>query len=103
MDGGEQQRVTLARVLAQEPPILLLDEPTAALDIHHQEIVAALAREVAVEGAAVLAVLHDLNLAARYADRVAVLRSGHLVGIGTPWEVLTAERLSDVFAHPIAV
>jgi iron complex transport system ATP-binding protein len=103
LSGGEGQRVTLARVLAQETPVLLLDEPTASLDIHHQELVANLARAAAADGGAVLIVLHDLNLAARCADRVVVLQEGHLVGIGAPWEILTADRLSAVFAHPIAV
>jgi iron complex transport system ATP-binding protein len=103
LSGGEGQRVTLARVLAQETPILLLDEPTAALDIHHQQLVADLARQAAADGAGVLVVLHDLNLAAHCADRVAVLQGGRLVGVGAPWEILTADRLSAVFAHPIAV
>lgn len=100
---GEQQRVTLARVLAQETPVLLLDEPTAALDIRHQELVMALAREAAAAGAAVLAVLHDLNLAAAYADRIAVLSGGRLVAEGAPWQVLTEALLTTVFEHPIAV
>ena len=100
---GEQQRVTLARVLAQQAPIMLLDEPTAALDIRHQELVMQIARETAAAGAAVLLVVHDLNLAAGYADRVAVLRHGRLVACDTPWQVLTADLLSEVFEHPIAV
>ena len=100
---GEQQRVTLARVLAQQTPILLLDEPTSSLDIRHQEMVMQIAREAAEEGAAVLAVLHDLNLAAAYADRIAVLRRGRLVAAGAPADVLTGELLSDVFEHPILV
>jgi iron complex transport system ATP-binding protein len=100
---GEQQRVTLARVLAQATPVLLLDEPTAALDIRHQELVMALAREAAAAGAAVLAVLHDLNMAAAYADRIAVLSGGRLVAEGDPWQVLTEPLLTTVFEHPIAV
>jgi iron complex transport system ATP-binding protein len=100
---GEQQRVTLARVLAQETPVLLLDEPTAALDIRHQELVMQIARQSADAGAAVLAVLHDLNLAAAYADRIAVLSRGRLAALGTPWEVFSEPLLSEVFEHPVAV
>lgn len=100
---GEQQRVTLARVLAQETPFLLLDEPTASLDIRHQELVMQIGREVAASGAGVLAVLHDLNLAAAHADRIAVLSRGRLAASGTPWEVLSEGLLSEVFEHPVTV
>jgi iron complex transport system ATP-binding protein len=103
LSGGEQARVSLARVLAQETPILLLDEPTAALDLRHQQAVLRIARDLAREGTAVLAVLHDLNLAATYADRIALLDEGRLVADGTPWDVLTEDRLSAVFRHPIGV
>jgi len=103
LSGGEQQRVSLARVLAQETPILLLDEPTASLDVHHQELVMEVAREAAAGGAAVLAVLHDLNLAAAGADRVAVLGEGRLVALGTPRKVFTETLLTEVFQHPMAV
>jgi len=103
LSGGEQQRVTLARVLAQEARLLLLDEPTNALDIHHQELVMRIAHEEAAAGAAVLAVLHDLNLAAAHADRIAVMHRGALVACGVPDVVLTAELLSEVFAHPLRV
>jgi iron complex transport system ATP-binding protein len=103
LSGGEQGRVSLARVLAQEAPIILLDEPTAALDLRHQQATLAVARELADGGATVLAVLHDLNLAATYADRIALLAAGRLVACGRPWDVLTAEILSGVFGHPIMI
>jgi iron complex transport system ATP-binding protein len=103
LSGGEQARVTLARVLSQEAPILLLDEPTAALDLSHQQLVMEIARELATAGGTVLAILHDLNLAAAYADRLAILSHGRLSTCAAPWEALTPDRLSEVFACPIAV
>jgi iron complex transport system ATP-binding protein len=103
LSGGEQSRVTLSRVLAQETPILLLDEPTASLDLHHQQLVMDVARELAGTGASIVAILHDLNLAAGYADRIGVMREGRLDKIGPPWETFTEELLSDVFSCPITV
>jgi heme transport system ATP-binding protein len=103
LSGGEQARVTLSRVLAQEAPILLLDEPTASLDLHHQQMVMEVARELAASGARVVAILHDLNLAASYADRIGLLREGRLTAIGTPWETFRADLLGEVFACEIAV
>jgi iron complex transport system ATP-binding protein len=97
LSGGEQSRVNLARVLTQEAPILLLDEPTASLDMRHQELIMRTARQLAAEGACVLAVLHDLNLAAAYSDRIAVLKDGGLVTVGEPDDVLDSELLSDAF------
>jgi iron complex transport system ATP-binding protein len=101
LSGGEQARVALARVLAQRTGILLLDEPTAALDIRHQELVMALAAKRAREGSAVVVVMHDLGLAAAYADRVVLLNEGSVVGDGPPAQVLTAIALSEVYQHPI--
>jgi len=101
LSGGELARVSLARVLAQRCRVVLLDEPTDALDIGHQEQVLALAAGLAADGAAVLAVLHDLNLAAAYADRVVLLAGGRVVADGAPRDVLTGERLSAVYGHPV--
>jgi iron complex transport system ATP-binding protein len=103
LSGGEQRRVSLARVLAQDTPVVLLDEPTAALDLGHQELVMALCRRLASEGRAVIAVLHDLNLAGAYADRVAVMFKGRMVAIGKTNDVLCAGVLSEVFEQPVIV
>jgi iron complex transport system ATP-binding protein len=103
LSGGERSRTTLARVLAQEAPLLLLDEPTGALDIRHQERAMTVARSFADSGGAVVAVLHDLNLAAAYADRIALLDRGSLAAVGTPWDVLREDVLGAVFAHPVRV
>jgi iron complex transport system ATP-binding protein len=97
LSGGEQQRARLAQALAQEPDVLLLDEPTAHLDVHHQldllERIAALARG----GMTVLSALHDLPLAARFADRLLVLSGGTVAGIGPAGSVLTEDLLRRVF------
>jgi iron complex transport system ATP-binding protein len=103
LSGGERQRVNAARVFAQvwESSLgrtVLLDEPTASLDLAHQHEVLALAQRFAREGCAVVCVLHDLNLAARYADRMVVMHGGRLVAVGRPRDVLTVELLADVFA-----
>ncbi len=104
LSGGEQQRVLIARALAQSAKTLLLDEPTAHLDLKHQADILTLVRDLAHdEGFAVLIVLHDLNLAALYADRVALLSNGQLVALGTPEEVLTTDRLSPVYGMRITV
>lgn len=103
LSGGEQARVALARVLAQRTGVLLLDEPTAALDLRHQELVLGVARTRAAAGVAVVVVLHDLNLAAAHADRVAVLAGGRLVASGPPAEVLGGELLTDVYEHDVEV
>lgn len=103
LSGGEKQRVHLARVLTQvsqyQQKIVMLDEPTSALDLSHQHNTLRLARELAAEGAAVVVVLHDLNLAAQYSDRVIVLKDGKLQTDGKPWEAITAEMIEDVYGH----
>ncbi|MEU6860563.1 heme ABC transporter ATP-binding protein [Glycomyces sp. NPDC046736] len=103
LSGGEQARVMLARVVAQDTGLVLLDEPTAALDLRHQEMVGRLCRALAAEGRAVVIVLHDLDLAAAYSDRCALLADGRLAACGTPAEVLTAPRLSEVYRQPVKV
>lgn len=103
LSGGERARVALARVLAQRAPLLLLDEPTAALDLRHQELVLRLCRERARAGDAVVVVLHDLALAAAYADRVAVLRAGRIAADGPPARVFSEDLLSDVYDQPVEV
>lgn len=97
LSGGERARVSLARVLAQDTTTVLLDEPTAALDLGHQEDVMRVARRLATAGRAVVVVLHDLSLAAAYADDVAVLARGRLHALGSPDEVLTPEVVDDVY------
>lgn len=103
LSGGEKSRVSLGRVLAQETSIVLLDEPTAALDIGHQERVLSVVRELAATGRAVVVVLHDLSLASAWADRVCVLRSGAVAAVGTPKDVFTTELISAVYDHPVDV
>jgi iron complex transport system ATP-binding protein len=103
LSGGERARTAFARALAQDCPVLLLDEPTAALDIHHQERVLGHARALTRAGATVVVVLHDLTLAAAHADRIALLAGGRLRAVGTPAQVLTGPLLSEVYQHPVDV
>ena len=103
LSGGERARVALARVLAQRAPLLLLDEPTAALDLKHQELVLRVCRERARAGDAVVVVLHDLGLAAAYAHRVAILRAGRIAADGPPAEVFSERLLSEVYDQPVDV
>lgn len=103
LSGGERARVALARVLAQDTDILLLDEPTAALDLRHQEDVLRIARRRAAEGAAVALVVHDLNAALAYSDRATLLSRGEIVASGDPAEVLTAERIEEVYGQAVDI
>ncbi|MET4583246.1 iron complex transport system ATP-binding protein [Conyzicola nivalis] len=103
LSGGEKARVSLARVLAQGTPTVFLDEPTAALDLRHQEEVMTTAAGLARSGRAVVVVVHDLSLAAAYADRVALVASGRLETAGTPTEVFTAERVGRIYGLPVEV
>lgn len=103
LSGGERARVALARVLAQSAPLLLLDEPTAALDLKHQELVLKVCRERAKAGDAVVVVLHDLGLAAAYAHRVAILRRGRVAADGAPAEVFDERLLSEVYDQAVEV
>ncbi|MEV1018857.1 heme ABC transporter ATP-binding protein [Streptomyces sp. NPDC050264] len=103
LSGGERARVALARVLAQTTQLLLLDEPTAALDLRHQELVLRVCRERAAAGDAVVVVLHDLGLAAAHADRTAILHDGRVTADGPPSEVFEAALLSEVYQHPVEV
>lgn len=103
LSGGERARVALARVLAQSTALLLLDEPTAALDLRHQELVLRVCRARAAAGDAVVVVLHDLGLAAAYADRAVVLDGGAVAADGAPADVFDAGLLSDVYRQPVEV
>lgn len=97
LSGGQQQRVWVAMVLAQQTPIVLLDEPTTYLDIAHQIELMELFARLNREGRTLVAVLHDLNQAARYASHLIVMKDGAIVAEGTPQEVITSERIEGVF------
>ncbi|RVV97585.1 heme ABC transporter ATP-binding protein [Mesobaculum littorinae] len=103
LSGGEQARTTFARVAVQQTDVVLLDEPTAALDLRHQERVLAAARRMAAEGATVVAVLHDLNLAAAHADSIVLMQAGRIVAEGPPWQVLTEELVARVYRQDVCI
>lgn len=108
LSGGEQQRVHLARTLAQlhgvtGERVLLLDEPTASLDLAHQHATLRLARQLCAEGVGVLAVLHDLNLAAQYADRVLLLSEGRIIACDQPAAALTCDTIHAAYGHEVLV
>lgn len=102
LSGGERQRVIIAKALAQNPSIILLDEPTSHLDINHQIEILNLLRKLNREkGTTIVVVIHDINLASRYSDEVIMLNEGQIVGIGSPEEVITKENIE--FAYNIKV
>lgn len=102
--GGEQQRAALAMALAQEPALLLLDEPTSHLDLHHQQNLLGLVRRLnRSAGVTVLAAMHDVNLAALWFDRLLLLRDGRIAADGSPDEVLRPDLLEQVFGSPVHV
>ena len=104
LSGGERQRVFIARALSQGAPLLLLDEPTAHLDIGYQPAVLDLIQKVRTEmGVSVLAAMHDISLAAQYCQRIAVLHQGSVYAVGSPEEVVTAEVVSQAFSAQVAV
>lgn len=110
LSGGERQRVQLARVLAQiweaqpgQTRYLLMDEPTNNLDLNHQHRTLQIARKFAHEGVAVLVILHDLNLAAQYADQIVLLKQGVVTATGSPHDVLTADNIEAAFAMSVMV
>lgn len=104
VSGGERQRVLLARALAQDTPVLLLDEPTSSLDINHQVRTLGLLRSlVDHDDKTIIAAIHDLDLAARFCDDIVLLNDGRIRASGTPTTVLTAEHLEPAFDTPVAV
>jgi iron complex transport system ATP-binding protein len=98
LSGGEQQKVVIARALAQQPQILLLDEPTSNLDIKHQlEILCILRGLAQSKHCSVIVAMHDLNLASRFSDRMLILKQGRIFAVGTPGSVLTEENIESVY------
>lgn len=103
LSGGERQLARVARALAQEPDLLVLDEPTVSLDVRHEMEIYELLRELVGGGTTVLLVTHNLNAAARYADRLLLLHEGRARAEGPPGEVLTRETVEDVYGWPVRV
>lgn len=103
LSGGERARAALARVFVQDAEVVMLDEPTAAMDVGHSENTMLHIRQMAEEGKAVLVVIHDLETAARHCDRLVLLKEGSVVAQGVPAHVCTSETLSEVYGWPIDV
>jgi iron complex transport system ATP-binding protein len=104
LSGGEFQRVMIARALAQDPEILLLDEPTSYLDIKHQiNICGLLKRMNRDRGLTIVSVFHDINLASHFSDRIVVMKAGKVLGVGTPEDVIRKELLESVYECPVYV
>ncbi|MDO4910312.1 MAG: heme ABC transporter ATP-binding protein [Corynebacterium sp.] len=103
LSGGERARVAMARVFAQQTPVVMFDEPTAALDIGHQEHALGLMRSLAEQGAAVIIVLHDLNAAAAYCDDILCVKNGRVASFGPVEQVYTSENLTEIYGWPIDV
>ncbi len=98
LSGGQQQKVLIARALAQEAGVLLLDEPTSNLDIQHQlEVMEIISDLVAEKGVSAIMAVHDLNLASRYTDRVIIMKAGRIFGAGSPSDILTPENIRSVY------
>jgi iron complex transport system ATP-binding protein len=103
VSGGERQRAVIARALAQDAPALVLDEPTASLDVNHQVRTLSLVRSLVEEGRTAVAAIHDLDLAARFCDALVVLAEGRVLAVGSPAEVLTPSVVESAFDTPVAI